>query len=91
MLIILLVSRSFFPILVYVVFGTSPHVSMGTNPVISLLTAGLVERKAAAYTASLPPNVTVSQQEILVYKVFCMFASQTPSVIRQSGIIILRN
>lgn len=37
---------SFFPVLLYVLFGTSQHVSFGTNAVIALFTAELVDLKA---------------------------------------------
>lgn len=37
---------SLFSVLIYVVFGTVPHMSMGTNAVLSLVTAAMVEREA---------------------------------------------
>lgn len=36
---------TFFPIMFYMIFGTSPHVSFGTNAVIAILTAGIVEKQ----------------------------------------------
>lgn len=35
---------SVWPVLVYVLFGTSPHVSMGTSAVVCILTAAVVNR-----------------------------------------------
>ncbi|GFO49369.1 sulfate transporter, partial [Plakobranchus ocellatus] len=43
------VYTSIFSVLVYVVFGTVPHMSMGTNAVLSLITATMVEREADRY------------------------------------------
>ncbi|GFO05931.1 sulfate transporter-like [Plakobranchus ocellatus] len=40
-----------FSALVYVVFGTIPHMSMGTNAMLSLITADMVEREADRYIA----------------------------------------
>ncbi|KAK7099205.1 hypothetical protein V1264_003385 [Littorina saxatilis] len=60
---------TFFPILVYLLFGTSPHVSMGTSAVIALLTAGLVERETEHFVSALGVNETLSEEELLEYKV----------------------
>ncbi|PVD33879.1 hypothetical protein C0Q70_05141 [Pomacea canaliculata] len=51
---------SVWPVLVYVLFGTSPHVSMGTSAVVCILTAAVVNRMGAAYASSRPwlTNVT---------------------------------
>ena len=60
---------TFFPILTYLLFGTSPHISMGTNAVIALLTANLVEREADHFRATVGVNVTLSEDVVLQYKV----------------------
>ena len=60
---------SFFPVIVYMVFGTSPHVSMGTNAVVALLTAAIVDREAESYLLSKADNQTVTEAELLQYKV----------------------
>ncbi|CAL1545072.1 unnamed protein product, partial [Lymnaea stagnalis] len=39
---------SFFAVMLYVVFGTCPHISMGTNSVLALITAAMVERELSA-------------------------------------------
>nr|BBA68352.1 putative Sulfate transporter [Phreagena okutanii] len=43
---------TFFPVLVYLLFGTSPFISFGTNAVMALLTQTVVEREADSYIAS---------------------------------------
>nr|KAG5709111.1 hypothetical protein BaRGS_028567 [Batillaria attramentaria] len=60
---------TFFPILVYLIFGTSPHVSMGTNAVIAILTANLVDRESDAHQLSLGANNTLTEDELLAYKI----------------------
>lgn len=37
---------SFFPVLVYALFGTSPHTSFGSNAVIAVVVSGIVEKQA---------------------------------------------
>ncbi|KAL3876533.1 hypothetical protein ACJMK2_034374 [Sinanodonta woodiana] len=37
---------SFFPVMLYMIFGTSPHISFGSSSVTALLTAELVETEA---------------------------------------------
>ncbi|XP_067654900.1 prestin-like isoform X2 [Haliotis asinina] len=59
---------TFFPILLYTLFGTSQHVSMGTNAVIALMTANIVEREGDMFKASFV-NGTVADAEFLNYKV----------------------
>lgn len=49
---------SFFPVICYVIFGTSPHISFGTNAVIALFTAEIVEMQELKYGF----NNTVSYQ-----------------------------
>ncbi|XP_045213598.2 sulfate transporter-like isoform X2 [Mercenaria mercenaria] len=43
---------TFFPVLVYLLFGTSPYISFGTNAVMALLTQTVVEREADSFIAS---------------------------------------
>lgn len=43
---------SFWPIVLYMIFGTSPHVSIGTSAVICILTAGIVDREAVNFKKS---------------------------------------
>ena len=45
---------SLWPVLLYVFFGTSAHVSMGTSAVICILTASVVDRQGEEYLASNP-------------------------------------
>lgn len=45
---------SIWPVLLYVLFGTSAHCSMGTSAVISILTAATVDRLGAAWAADKP-------------------------------------
>ncbi|BFZ04869.1 hypothetical protein BsWGS_07908 [Bradybaena similaris] len=45
---------SLWPALIYVFFGTSAHVSMGTSAVICLLTATTVDRESKAWVADKP-------------------------------------
>ncbi|XP_076450509.1 prestin-like [Babylonia areolata] len=66
---------TFFPILVYLLFGTSPHISMGTNALIALLTANLVTREADSFRSALGTNATWSSEEELQYKVGIAAAS----------------
>ncbi|KAJ8299750.1 hypothetical protein KUTeg_023810 [Tegillarca granosa] len=49
---------SFFPVICYVIFGTSPHISFGTNAVIALFTAEIVEMQEFNHEY----NSTVSYQ-----------------------------
>lgn len=60
---------SLFPILVYIIFGTSPHVSMGTNAVVALLTAAVVDREADIFRSGRGDNQTVTETELLQFKV----------------------
>ncbi|KAK3101702.1 hypothetical protein FSP39_005661 [Pinctada imbricata] len=51
---------SVWPVLLYVLFGTSAHVSMGTSAVICIVTASVVDRQADEFKALNPllPNIT---------------------------------
>ncbi|XP_014783600.1 prestin [Octopus bimaculoides] len=40
---------SFWPVALYTIFGTSPHVSIGTSAVICILTAGIVDEQALIF------------------------------------------
>ncbi|XP_076450508.1 prestin-like [Babylonia areolata] len=66
---------TFCPILVYMLFGTSPHISMGSNALIALLTANLVIREADSFRSALGTNATWSSEEELQYKVGIAAAS----------------
>ncbi|XP_025087547.1 sulfate transporter-like isoform X2 [Pomacea canaliculata] len=81
---------TFFPTLLYILFGTSPHVSMGTNAVIALLTANLVNREADAYQASFGSNSTLSPEEIMHYKVSIASVSAFVAGVILLGMGILR-
>ncbi|CAC5369609.1 SLC26A5 [Mytilus coruscus] len=43
---------NFFPVLIYMLFGTSPHVSFGSNVVMALLTQTVVQRETDRYLGS---------------------------------------
>ncbi|XP_041365139.1 sulfate transporter-like [Gigantopelta aegis] len=66
---------SFFGILFYTIFGTSRHVSFGTNSVLTLLTATIVEREADLKygDVDIPSNLSAVdstiENERLEYKV----------------------
>ncbi|KAK7099201.1 prestin-like [Littorina saxatilis] len=60
---------SFFPVLVYMVFGTSPHVSMGTNAVVALLAASVIDSKVQGLGLDKGGNHTMSEEELLHFKV----------------------
>ncbi|RUS81055.1 hypothetical protein EGW08_011174 [Elysia chlorotica] len=55
------VYTSIFSVLLYVLFGTVPQMSMGTNAVLSLITAAMVEREADRLLAN--QNVSKSKLE----------------------------
>ncbi|KAL8577745.1 hypothetical protein ACOMHN_065562 [Nucella lapillus] len=59
---------SIFPVLVYMVFGTSPHVSMGTNAMVALLSTSIIGIEAQHFLKG-QPNTTVTPAELLDYKV----------------------
>ncbi|KAL3877095.1 hypothetical protein ACJMK2_034850 [Sinanodonta woodiana] len=77
---------SFFPVILYMIFGTLPYTSMGTHAVIALATAELVETEAsrafpegpiALFNNSSEANTTyiAPPEEILLYKVSIAAAS----------------
>ncbi|KAK3602579.1 hypothetical protein CHS0354_020642 [Potamilus streckersoni] len=74
---------SFFPVILYMIFGTSPHTSFGTNAVIALSTAELVSvetftgRSIALPNISSETNTTYapSTDDILLYKASIAAAS----------------
>lgn len=45
---------SVWPVILYVIFGTSPHVSMGTSAVICIVTASVVDKQAEVFKAANP-------------------------------------
>lgn len=67
---------SFYPVLVYLVFGTSPHVSLGGNAVMSLLTREVIEREVDGFLEyrkklanTTGENIVPSDDEILEVRV----------------------
>ncbi|KAL4223154.1 Cadherin EGF LAG seven-pass G-type receptor 3 [Mactra antiquata] len=62
---------TFFPVLVYMIFGTSPYIAIGTNAVMALLTQAVVVREADAFIASFSgSNATMpTEEEILGVKI----------------------
>ncbi|KAL4223155.1 Cadherin EGF LAG seven-pass G-type receptor 3 [Mactra antiquata] len=61
---------TFFPVLVYMIFGTSPYISFGTNAIMALLTQTVVDREADTFIASFSgANTTMpSDEEIMGVK-----------------------
>lgn len=51
---------SVWPVLLYVIFGTSAHVSMGTSAVICIVTASVVDRQAENFKATFSLNMTTN-------------------------------
>lgn len=62
---------TFFPVLVYLLFGTSPYISFGTNAVMALLTQTVVEREAEAFisTFSGPNGTEPTDDQIMDVKI----------------------
>ncbi|KAL4223156.1 hypothetical protein ACF0H5_016628 [Mactra antiquata] len=62
---------TFFPVLVYMIFGTSPYISFGTNAVMALLTQTVVVREADTFIASFSgTNATMpTEEEIMGVKI----------------------
>ncbi|ESO90801.1 hypothetical protein LOTGIDRAFT_122677, partial [Lottia gigantea] len=64
-----------FPLICYVIFGTSPHISFGTTAIASMMTSSVVEREEAIFikTLNISANVTIDdpqiQDQLLEYKV----------------------
>uniref|UniRef100_A0A2C9KKB5 STAS domain-containing protein n=1 Tax=Biomphalaria glabrata TaxID=6526 RepID=A0A2C9KKB5_BIOGL len=59
---------SFFPVLIYIFFGTCPQISMGTNSVTALITAAMVEREVDVYLNQDDDNTTLSTEEHMGYR-----------------------
>lgn len=65
---------TFFPIVFYLIFGASPHVSFGTNAVIAMLTAEIIDRQSVYF---IPGNSTLLSNgtdamiddELMTYKI----------------------
>ncbi|XP_071099652.1 prestin-like [Haliotis cracherodii] len=57
---------SLWPVIIYVFFGTSAHVSIGTSAVICILTAGVVDRQGEAFVAANPDilNFTLNGTQV---------------------------
>ena len=63
---------SFFPVLIYSLFGTSRHVAIGTIAIISLMSGDVIQHMADKYSET-HKNLTLNStgsEEILEYKVF---------------------
>ena len=67
-----------FPVLVYLIFGTSPYISFGTNAVMALMTQAVIDRETANHLQKFEPasdvaNVTgspgPSAEDLLSFKV----------------------
>ncbi|XP_071099651.1 prestin-like [Haliotis cracherodii] len=57
---------SLWPVIIYVFFGTSAHVSIGTSAVICILTASVVDRQGGAFVAANPDilNFTLNGTQV---------------------------
>ena len=54
---------TFFPVLFYMIFGTSPYISFGTNAVMALLTQTVVDRETDAFITDFAANVNSSEND----------------------------
>ena len=67
---------SFFPLLIYAVFGTSKHIAIGTIAIISLMSGEVIQNMADQYGKQLnyannsSSNLTDVQDDIMKYKVY---------------------
>ena len=67
---------SFFPLLIYAVFGTSKHIAIGTIAIISLMSGEVIQNMADQYGKQLKyannssSNLTDFQDDIMKYKVY---------------------
>ena len=57
---------SFFPVLLYVIFGTCPYVSFGTNAVISLFTANIIQSQLSPSTVFGGTNLSTNSSEVQI-------------------------
>ena len=57
---------SFFPVLLYVIFGTCPYVSFGTNAVISLFTANIIQSQLSPSTVFESTNLSTNSSEVQI-------------------------
>lgn len=53
---------TFFPLLIYLLLGTSPHVSFGTNALLALITQTIVQREASVFKWTNLTNLTLPSQ-----------------------------
>lgn len=51
---------SIWPVMLYAIFGTSIHVSIGTSAVVCMFTRGIVDREVAKYEGTVPFNSSLS-------------------------------
>ena len=59
---------SVWPVLLYVIFGTSAHVSMGTSAVICIVTAAVVDRQADAFKLANPGLMNDTGNDTLTWE-----------------------
>ncbi|KAL4240523.1 hypothetical protein ACF0H5_001315 [Mactra antiquata] len=62
---------TFFSVITYIIFGTSPYISFGTNAVMALLTQTVVDREADSFVQSFTDkNITgPTEDEIMAVKI----------------------